>query len=552
MSSPFPVSTSEQIDLVSSYMKKWMRIATNNDRIDRVKVAQVIHKIYNLLNIESPVLLFADSPYAAYIILQELIEKQNYATLNSLSRNFTQDLKEKIILQIFKGTIISSYPAQIRHPNDELRSQLYNELHFSILGSVWSREVPKPLSGITFQTQSWPKGQNIYIATEDWACDAYYLDWLFNCLNCKHDIALWDLFESLLTECGWIFPFEKVCIISDRPIEIHFDDEKRLHAEGKPALVFSDGSYNYAHHGVKIPGKYGQVMPELWQSELYFNEKTESIRRVILQKLPSNKIDKNWLLTEPNRELQKLIVHRLGIEIKTLNISQVDALETYRQKWREIAFNTTPVDRQKAVSEIQKFYMANESAYEPKILFVDSPFVGRKLIKQKCRGQEISFGIDKSYGGYNGFVHPLYRMWNSINAQLTEAVLNQILDTLITKRSWKLDPKPIWVQPEKLSVWLSAFDFCISVLGCVHDPELWAISQAVFIECGWFYPAQRTCIICDRPIQISIDSQERLHHDSEAAIIYSDGYRLRAFHGLHPKQYFDPDKHKLRMQGYEV
>lgn len=551
MSSPFPVPTSEQIDVIESYMEKWMRIVTSNDRIDRVKATEVIYKIYNLLDIEAPVLLFADSPYAAYIILQELIEKRNYATLNSLSRNLTQHLKEKIILQIFKGSSISCYPTQIQHPDGEFR-KLYNELHFSILGSVWSRELPKPLSGITFQTQSWLRGQNIYIATEDWVRDGFYLDWLFNCLNCKHDIVLWNLFESLLIECGWIFPFEEVCIISERPIEINFDDEKRLHAEGKPALVFSDGSCNYAHHGVKLPEKYGLVMPELWQSELYFNEKTESVRRVILQKLPSNKIDKNWLLTEPNRELAKLIAQKAGIEFKILTDYQVNALDTYRQKWREIAFKTTPIDRQKAAVAVQEFYAANESAYEPEILFVNSPYIGRKLIKQKCRGQEISFGIDNSYGVHNGFVHPLHRMWYSISAQLTEAVFNQILKTLIIKRSWKLDPKPIWVQPEKLSVWLSAFDFCISVLGCVHDPELWAISQAVFIECGWFYPAQRTCIICDRPIQISIDSQERLHHDSEAAIIYSDGYRLRAFHGLHPKQYFDPDKHKLRMQGYEV
>jgi hypothetical protein len=559
MFSSLPVPTSEQIDLISTYMTKWIKIATSIDRINRINATEIIYKIYNLINIESPVVLFADSPYDAYLMVQDFIEKQNYADIKSLSQSFTQRLKGEVIrpVSISNSQNICFYPTSlIHHPDRELRNQLYNQLHFSILRSV-SPKSPKlkQLSGTTFGTQPWRRDY-VYIAIEDWACDGCYLDWLFNCLKCEHDAALWDLFESLLTECGWIFPFEEVCIVSERPTEIHFDENKCLHAEGKPALVFLDGSCDYAHHGVYLPEKYGMIFPQMWRSELYSKQDPEFVKNVVLEEMSVSEIDKNWVLVEQKQELKKLIVRRLKIEVQSLNNAQVDALENYRQKWRDLAFRTTSIDRQQAASAIRQFYNANESAYEPEIVFVDSPYVGRKLVKKKCRGQGTSFGVVSSYDMCNGFVSPLDRIWSSIIAQLSESVAHQIRDALIIKRSWELDPQSrwrwTWVQPEKLSVWFSLFDFCISVLGCVHDAELWAISQAVFIECGWFYPAQRTCIICDRPIQISVDSQERLHHESEAAIIYVDGYRLRALHGLHPKQYFDPDKHKLRMQGYEV
>ncbi len=89
------------------------------------------------------------------------------------------------------------------------------------------------------------------------------------------------LFEALLIECGWIFPFQEICIVCDRPIRISFDTKKCLHAEGEPALEFLDGLRVYAHHGVKLPKQYGILLPNQWKAQWYQEERDVSVRKLL-------------------------------------------------------------------------------------------------------------------------------------------------------------------------------------------------------------------------------------------------------------------------------
>jgi internalin A len=47
--------------------------------------------------------------------------------------------------------------------------------------------------------------------------------------------------KLLFEHCGLIFPFEKICVVCDRPRHLRFDSQNRLHAEGEPAIEFADG-----------------------------------------------------------------------------------------------------------------------------------------------------------------------------------------------------------------------------------------------------------------------------------------------------------------------
>jgi len=94
--------------------------------------------------------------------------------------------------------------------------------------------------------------------------------------------------QQLFEECGWIFPFENICLVCDRPLHLRFDSAKELHAEGEAAIAFADGYSLYFHHGVKLPEKYGKVHPDLWQAQ--------------------------WLLSEENAELRRLLIHRIGYD----------------------------------------------------------------------------------------------------------------------------------------------------------------------------------------------------------------------------------------------
>jgi internalin A len=96
--------------------------------------------------------------------------------------------------------------------------------------------------------------------------------------------------QQVFEECGWIFPFEKICIICDRPLHIRFDAENRLHAEGEAAIAFADGYSLYFHHGVKLPEKYGKVHPGLWQAQWLLSESNAELRRVLIERIGYDRI----------------------------------------------------------------------------------------------------------------------------------------------------------------------------------------------------------------------------------------------------------------------
>jgi len=113
-------------------------------------------------------------------------------------------------------------------------------------------------------------------------------------------------YQKLLFEhCGWIFPFEKICAVCDRPRHLRFDSQNRLHAEGEPAIEFADGWNFYYYHGVRLPEQYGKVHPNQWQSQ--------------------------WLLTEENAELRRVLIQGIGYDriCQELEAKQIDSWQEY-------------------------------------------------------------------------------------------------------------------------------------------------------------------------------------------------------------------------------
>ena len=54
------------------------------------------------------------------------------------------------------------------------------------------------------------------LVPEIMADHGYYIDYFHEVLNCERDEIKWDIFYVLVTNRGWIFPYEKVAIICDR------------------------------------------------------------------------------------------------------------------------------------------------------------------------------------------------------------------------------------------------------------------------------------------------------------------------------------------------
>jgi hypothetical protein len=67
-----------------------------------------------------------------------------------------------------------------------------------------------------------------------------------------------DLWAAAVRSCGWWWPREGVCVVSERPVALHTepgDDigEVRLHRADGPAIRYTDGWDAHAWHGRRVP-----------------------------------------------------------------------------------------------------------------------------------------------------------------------------------------------------------------------------------------------------------------------------------------------------------
>ncbi|MEG4212072.1 DUF6745 domain-containing protein [Microcoleus sp. S13_B4] len=68
--------------------------------------------------------------------------------------------------------------------------------------------------------------------------------------------------------------------------------------------------------------------------------------------------------------------------------------------------------------------------------------------------------------------------------------------------------------------------------------EILRSQKLLFEHCGWIFPFEKFCAVCDRPRHLRFDSQNRLHAEGEPAIEFADGWNFYYYHGVRlPEKY---------------
>lgn len=97
-------------------------------------------------------------------------------------------------------------------------------------------------------------------------------------------LQLWD---TLGKSCGWWYPYENICFVSDRPEQIH-KKGVQLHNDSGPAVLYRDGYALWCLNGVDV----GELIVTT----------------------PADQLDVNLILTTKNAEVRREIVRKIGIE----------------------------------------------------------------------------------------------------------------------------------------------------------------------------------------------------------------------------------------------
>ncbi|MEG3910480.1 leucine-rich repeat domain-containing protein, partial [Microcoleus sp. w2-18aC4] len=79
--------------------------------------------------------------------------------------------------------------------------------------------------------------------------------------------------------------------------------------------------------------------------------------------------------------------------------------------------------------------------------------------------------------------------------------------------------------------------------------EILRCQKLLFEHCGWIFPFEKFCAVCDRPRHLRFDSQNRLYAEAEPAIEFADGWNFYYYHGVKlPEEYGKVHPNKWQSQ----
>ena len=87
--------------------------------------------------------------------------------------------------------------------------------------------------------------------------------------------------QEVAKTAGWWWPFESLCIMTERPIEMHRDNRGRLDNQEGMAIRYPDGWGFYSSHGTWIPA---EVITEDITIDAIESEPNVEVRRVMIER----------------------------------------------------------------------------------------------------------------------------------------------------------------------------------------------------------------------------------------------------------------------------
>ncbi|MEG4069688.1 leucine-rich repeat domain-containing protein [Microcoleus sp. Pol11C2] len=270
--------TPEHKTLIEAGRHKWETLAKPTQLIESKKAAAAVKAAYNALGFGVPEILFCNSP----------TEALSQFKLKTYEDEIWRDGLEQQVINALHPLILSI----------KLRRQ------FSEGPIVWEEQVCRKMKrDLSYWNRSSATVTRTYLVDALALIDFYIFS--LGIVFRPEFLKVVESMKQLLAECGWIFMFHNVCYVCSRPTQLYLDSEYRLHAEGESAIAFADGYSLYFHHGVILPKKYGKVHPDLWQAE--------------------------WLLSESNAELRRVLIERIGYDriCQQLQAVELDSWQEY-------------------------------------------------------------------------------------------------------------------------------------------------------------------------------------------------------------------------------
>lgn len=152
---------------------------------------------------------------------------------------------------------------------EEAMTKLYENLSLKKPEYLW---FDSPMAAVDFLREN---GRHMALSGTDGQLDAYwvcyykFIQYLKPDIYEEEDSKHLDIWDQLVRSTGPCWPFEEVCLMSERPCSVGRNEELQLHCEDGPALGYRDGHGIWALEGLTLPYTIGQKAVERpWEMTL--------------------------------------------------------------------------------------------------------------------------------------------------------------------------------------------------------------------------------------------------------------------------------------------
>lgn len=259
----------EQIAGIPEIRERWKRVAFSTESLKGEEAVKAVEKVYLLVGKSRPELVFVESPYAALVKLASGLNCQVGRSLGRFIRDKVHSsLYQQLRLQVSQKLLIEIYDFLYNPLHNELMGQFHNYLVRELEGAF--KTILSGQSNGFLMSQLY--GDNC-IVSELSACHGSWVEFCISVLQLDYDAEKWEGFRLLTETCGWVYPFETVCLVCNRSQKIYWNSQGQLHCETAPALEFADKFSVYVYRGVRLPKDYGQWPVHQWQAQWLLTEK---------------------------------------------------------------------------------------------------------------------------------------------------------------------------------------------------------------------------------------------------------------------------------------
>ncbi|MFJ8609152.1 DUF6745 domain-containing protein [Streptomyces sp. NPDC093675] len=223
-------------------------------------------------------------------------------------------------------------------------------------------------------------------------------------------------------------------------------------------------------------------------------------------------------------------------------------------KWREVAAATGPADRGAAEEGLRLAYRLAALEEPETVVWAGSPREGAalaaRLTAEGATGRSVREAVRTRpwAAARNGVLDRLGPAgwaghWSLTGAQLwdgtvmlTERIRTGVVEALAGTAGDEQAVRLVLVDAvlgQHDAAWLAAFD------GQDGGEALDGVAE-VARAAGWWWPYERTVIVCERPVELHRDEAGRLDRGDGPALAFPDGFALHAWRGMPvPAEFLD-------------